>query len=329
MSSPTSSPSRLPLWLWPHTLSLEAPLVAIVWTLAVSRVNDLQVMPGVLPGLALIVWLIYILDRILDTVGVSHRTLSPRHRFYRRHRLLLLMLLVPAILATVIWLALWVVPVGLLWQVITLSIPILLYLVFYSGIGSPRLRQFVLQLGSLLVLFVLQMLPLESGIKLGLSAAVVCLHFCALAWRWHERVPDLFRKEIAAGLLFALGCTTWTRFSALGDAGLAGYAEMLLLAVLFTSNLHLITLRELPASRLANPWPHLLGSGFIALTLITLSLLGYLPEKTASLAFAVLFGLSLLAYQWQRRHTQSAELYRVLADLALLIPAALLLLVLW
>ena len=59
-----------PLWLWPHLLSLEAPLVAVAWTWGLAKLHQMSIMPGVLPGLGLCVWIVYVLDRVLD--GIHH-----------------------------------------------------------------------------------------------------------------------------------------------------------------------------------------------------------------------------------------------------------------
>ncbi len=74
-------PSRL--WLWPNLLSLDAPLVAVLWQALFVRCFHAtgDALPAVL--LVLAVWLIYAADRALDAwAGTGRR---PRHEFYRRH----------------------------------------------------------------------------------------------------------------------------------------------------------------------------------------------------------------------------------------------------
>lgn len=71
------------LWLWPNLLSLDAPLVALLWQALFIRCFHAPV-PAV-PSILLVsaVWLIYAADRALDAWrGVGAH---PRHRFYRRH----------------------------------------------------------------------------------------------------------------------------------------------------------------------------------------------------------------------------------------------------
>ncbi len=71
------------MWLWPNLLSLDAPLVALLWQTLFIRCFHArgQFLPSVL--LVSAVWLIYAADRALDAWrGAGGR---PRHEFYRRH----------------------------------------------------------------------------------------------------------------------------------------------------------------------------------------------------------------------------------------------------
>lgn len=95
------------LWLWPNLLSLDAPLVAVLWQ--VLFVRCLRARPdagmGVLPSVLLVavVWLIYAADRALDAWrGAGDR---PRHEFYRRHW--------RAVLP--VWMAVFLITGGLAW----------------------------------------------------------------------------------------------------------------------------------------------------------------------------------------------------------------------
>jgi len=78
--------SRVPLWLWPNLLSLDAPLVAVVWQDFIARSCAI---PLGLPArlvLGLTVWAIYVADRLLDVRLPAAGTETARHRFYRQHR---------------------------------------------------------------------------------------------------------------------------------------------------------------------------------------------------------------------------------------------------
>jgi hypothetical protein len=69
--------------LWPNLLSLDAPLVAVLWQTLFLRCLGAPVRWIPAAVLFLAVWLIYVADRILDTFrGPS---LAARHLFYRRY----------------------------------------------------------------------------------------------------------------------------------------------------------------------------------------------------------------------------------------------------
>jgi hypothetical protein len=69
-------------WLWPNLLSLDAPLVAVLWQILFARCFHAEVTPTAAVLLVLAVWLIYAADRIFDARGKSK---LPRHEFYRRN----------------------------------------------------------------------------------------------------------------------------------------------------------------------------------------------------------------------------------------------------
>lgn len=70
-------------WMWPNLLSLDAPIVAVLWQIFFVRCfhADADLPAGTL--LVLAVWLIYVADRVLDAWRGTEKT--PRHRFYHRH----------------------------------------------------------------------------------------------------------------------------------------------------------------------------------------------------------------------------------------------------
>jgi len=90
------------LWLWPNLLSLDAPLVAVLWQILFARCFHAS--PDSLPAVLLVlaVWLIYAADRALDAWSGNGRL--PRHEFYRRHWKSVLPLWV-TVLAFTTWLA--------------------------------------------------------------------------------------------------------------------------------------------------------------------------------------------------------------------------------
>jgi hypothetical protein len=74
---------RSRVWLWPNLLSLDAPLVAVLWQVLFMRCFGLS--GDAIPAVLLVssVWLIYAADRACDVWrGEGDR---PRHEFYRRY----------------------------------------------------------------------------------------------------------------------------------------------------------------------------------------------------------------------------------------------------
>ena len=135
-SLPAKSP---PWWLWPHVLSLEAPLVAVLWQIGLAKAHGLHLMPMVHAGLGLVVWIIYVLDRLWDTFRQPQAELDVRHAFYRRHRVLLMALIMPLALAAAAWIALKEIPEGILWQAVSITVFVALYFFIYVARIAPAL----------------------------------------------------------------------------------------------------------------------------------------------------------------------------------------------
>jgi hypothetical protein len=79
---------RTPFWLWPNLLSLDAPVVAVVWLSMFARVWRIDYHQWQAYGaLGLAVWSIYLCDRLLDLKLLDPRDgrLGLRHEFIRRH----------------------------------------------------------------------------------------------------------------------------------------------------------------------------------------------------------------------------------------------------
>jgi len=75
-------------WAWLHLLSLDAPLVGVVWQLLFAKALRVHLAPVVNLVTALVIWLIYVADRILDSYRTEESAGEAlRHRFYRAHRM--------------------------------------------------------------------------------------------------------------------------------------------------------------------------------------------------------------------------------------------------
>ena len=82
---PAGRSARRRVWLWLNLLSLDAPLVAVVWLLFFARSAATPINWYAVGVLALTVWLIYVGDRLLDALPGRNLHPAPRHLFYCRH----------------------------------------------------------------------------------------------------------------------------------------------------------------------------------------------------------------------------------------------------
>ena len=85
----TSELPRKPWWLFPNLLSLDAPLVAVAWLAVFAKTWRLIYHPWeAYVGLGLVVWVIYVVDRLIDASlrkSTPHRC-EPRHLFHWKYR---------------------------------------------------------------------------------------------------------------------------------------------------------------------------------------------------------------------------------------------------
>lgn len=92
-------PITAPLRLW-HLCSLDAPTVAVVWALGFAWAAQVHVPFWPLLLLALVAWVVYVGDRLLDArAGMRtppRHLMRDRHRYHWRHRRILLPLAVAA-----------------------------------------------------------------------------------------------------------------------------------------------------------------------------------------------------------------------------------------
>jgi len=73
-------------WLWPNLLSLDAPLIAALWQNLFAAASGVSLSPASRVALPLAVWVIYLIDRLLDTAHGMHAQLAARHNFYCVYR---------------------------------------------------------------------------------------------------------------------------------------------------------------------------------------------------------------------------------------------------
>jgi hypothetical protein len=127
-----------PLWLWPNLLSLDAPLVAVLWQSFLAYRFSLPLRLSGRLALGLTVWSIYLLDRLLD--ARQPRTLDEpaRHRFYRGHSRLMGAVLAVVLTADACIAILWLRPAILRDGLIPLA-GVLVYLAAFH-LGGQSLK---------------------------------------------------------------------------------------------------------------------------------------------------------------------------------------------
>ena len=237
--SELEAPRALQIW---HLASLDAPTVAVVWSLAFAWGADVRLPAWVTLLLALGTWAVYIGDRLLDVRSAlrSNRldTLRERHFFHWRHRRALLPLAVAAATAAT-FIILTLMPVMNRERGSLLGLAALAY---FSGVHLPHRPRWLAPLctkeflvGVIFtagcVLPTLSRLQL-SAVRIG-PIAEAFTFFAALAWlncfaiaHWESAQPRSIRTPAltiaALGLVLALACAaTSPRSAALIGAGSA------------------------------------------------------------------------------------------------------------
>jgi len=308
-------------------LSLDAPLVAVLWQEALSRAHHVKLLPGCNLALGLAVWLIYIVDRVLDGCGASRsEILSPRHAFYRRHRIWLIALVIPALAAWLLYVALWVIPADIMWRGAALAFLVGVYLLHYS---VHRRQRLLFLAGNavlcLMGLAVLLLFPLPLPVQLLYGLVLVVILAQSLLGRQNS-VP----KEFLCGYLFALGCGLSVRYLSLDTYAGPFSPETMMLALLFALNCVAISCYERKTDRTFDPgaifqiWPGV--ARVYPLLLLSLAVFSVLTIRQAFskdiLAFggAVFLSTLLLGALHYFSKRISADLARVLADAALVLP---------
>ena len=98
---------RSPWWLYPNLLSLDAPIVAVVWMWILAKSLRVDYVEDYAYWLvAASVWCVYVLDRIFDVVRfrATHGkdvSLTERHQFHWKYRKILLVIVATVVTASV------------------------------------------------------------------------------------------------------------------------------------------------------------------------------------------------------------------------------------
>jgi hypothetical protein len=236
-----------PLQLW-HLLSLDAPTVAVVWSLGFAKAAAVRLPAWVPVLLALVTWAVYMADRLLDACAalrIGHiQRLRPRHLYHWEHRRVFFALSVAAIC-------------GAAWIIVSLmpnearernALLALACAVYFSRVHArPGYQWSIPKEVSVAVLFTTGCMLPALGRSASISPSFVAagFFFAGLAWlnchaieRWESVHPSRLVPQVrfasslltVSGLLGALILfMVGSRELALIGAGLASSALLALL----------------------------------------------------------------------------------------------------
>ena len=326
---PTSS--RTPWWLWLNVLSLDAPLLAVLWQAALAHVHQVKLLSGCYWALGLAVWVVYLTERTLDGFGEPDPArASARQLFYRRFRHLFAWVIIPAVAGGLGYVALTEIPSGLMWRGLGLAFLVAMYLLHYPA----RPHRWLYWAGNMIAgpigLFIIWMVPEHPYRYLWLIAlaTLLVMSFCRQFVAGFRMPP----KEILCGYLFAVGCSLGVNFFTvdLQTSSFAG-AETLLLAVLCAVNAIGIacyekkrSLSDQDSDGIMEIWPDIVRVyPVLLLTLAGAAMMVLYQQPAGQMSWyigAILLSTALLGvvHNWAGR--LSPDMVRVLADMALVTP---------
>lgn len=234
----------LPLRLW-HLASLDAPTVAVVWSLGFAWAAGVRLPLWVPVLLALVAWAVYVGDRLLDArAGLRSAVpdrLRERHLFHWRHRRSLVPLAAAAACAAA-WIVLALMPAGIRQRDSLLAAAAMAY---FTRVHSSRSQPLFLTKELLVGLLFTAACALPAWCRspAAIPMAPLFVFFALLAWlnchsidRWESStsrtsqiLPPAPLLALAGLLLAACLAASQPRSAALVAAGAA---SALLLALL-------------------------------------------------------------------------------------------------
>jgi hypothetical protein len=187
----------LPIWLWPNVLSLDAPIVAVLWQGFLSHRFDIPLRPAGRLALGLTVWAIYLLDRLLDVRKPAPANCAggepARHRFYRRHSNTMAALLMVVLVADAAVALLGLRPAILREGLIPLAGVLLYMLAFHLSRGRVRIPKeiaasILFTAGTFVAAWAA--LPCVELLWAGLAFFILCLANMIAIEAWERRELD-------------------------------------------------------------------------------------------------------------------------------------------
>lgn len=217
-----------PPWLWLNLLSLDAPIVALVWQDLAARSfgNPLRLAARAVLGLT--VWAVYLADRLLDIRAPGPAPNTARHRYYRRHPRALGALLA-AVLALDALVAILELRRAIFWDGLAVAVCVAAYLSVFplnpSGWEKQVFAALLFSAGVLLVSFA-WLGPMRLLLPAALFAAL-CLCNLILIEYWEsggKRRAIWLAPAAVAGLAMLRSADLWQQAITLSGILLAAIA---------------------------------------------------------------------------------------------------------
>lgn len=315
---------RPPAWLWPNLFSLDAPIVACVWMWMLARAMRVQyVEMSSYWVLAAAVWCVYVLDRIKDVFSGKHPIegeMPWRHEFHWKLRWPLLALVV-AVIGYSGYSSLYVLSREMLSAGLAGAFLVLMYFLVAAfdkadvAYGKNFMAGMIFAFGTAVpVVVYTQPLPrLLSDVIMPLQMAM------------HEGGAG----AMISGVLYALKEYVWMVLGALGVV--LGSVHVVLFGLLCVMNITAIDLwersRRSEDQEVKDASEFSLSAGLMALVAgAMISAAFFVDDYGRPLCYAVMISAALLQVVNRKRYRFSVDALRVLADIALVIPAPLMLL---
>lgn len=226
----TTLAERPAWWQWPTVLSLDAPVVAVVWQGLFAHVANSSLRVHHYALLAAATWLVYAADRWMEGFDIDPaRVCTQRHRFYQQHRRAVAAVIALVATGALVWAGERLTATEWRWG-LALSLPVAGYLVV-----GPMLRQ--LAPWRLPKEFLIALLFAGGTAYFSLAAAGdngwrlaaplawfagLCLVNLALIARW-EREVDAAHGHASLALIHP-GTNRWIRLAPWLLAAIAGLA---------------------------------------------------------------------------------------------------------
>lgn len=300
--------------------------MAVLWQWALAQAYGVQIDPITYSTLGLTVWLIYVVDRVLDTRSVDgDHVLPARHLYYRQHYRFFVWVVIPAVTVFLVYRVFTSLPATILWRGIGLGFLVGLYLLHFAARGHRTL----FMIGSIFASFaggcILYLLPLPMPYKLVYGVILLSLLYHSISG--DKNTPlRLLPKELLCGYLFAVGCSLSVHFHTLDSEVDAFSMATFLLGMLCTLNCIGIACYEKDGDphAITHVWPGVRQHYPLLLlalaTLVFFEMGKNLPNGVFYYHVAILIGTALLGAVHYLSGRISSELARVLADIALMLP---------